>query len=170
MPREQQRPPEAGRALSADERWAALRSSRRAQGLCIHCGAKWSRDHRCAQVLAIDELLALFAPDDSVDEPAIDAHPEPVIQMMLSVAALSGVSATRTMSFDGHLGDIPIRILLDSGSTHTFLSASVAAQCTGILPLAPTLQVQVANGQVLTCLSFCLLHLGLFRGCSFSLT
>jgi hypothetical protein len=31
---------DAGRSLSANEQWAALRSTRRAQGLCICCGAK----------------------------------------------------------------------------------------------------------------------------------
>ncbi|XP_066353960.1 uncharacterized protein [Miscanthus floridulus] len=45
---------EAGRSLTADERWAALRSSRRSQGLCICCGLKWSRDHCCAQLAAMD--------------------------------------------------------------------------------------------------------------------
>jgi hypothetical protein len=32
--------PEAGRSLTADERWVALGSLRQAQGLCICCGAK----------------------------------------------------------------------------------------------------------------------------------
>jgi hypothetical protein len=68
-----------GRSLSADERWAALRSSRRAQGLCIRCGVKWSKDHRCAQAVqlnALEEVLALFSVDDSVDAMEVDQPPK----------------------------------------------------------------------------------------------
>jgi hypothetical protein len=140
-----------GALFSTNERWAALRSTRRAQGLCIRCGAKWSRDHRCAKVTALDELLALFSPEDSIEEPIIEELPaQAKIQMLLSVAALSGESAPRTMKFDGQLGDTSIRILLDSGSTHTFISTSVASLSSDIQPLIPPVQVKVANGQVLT--------------------
>lgn len=31
---------------SADDSWAALRSYRRSQGLCVHCAGKWSKDHQ----------------------------------------------------------------------------------------------------------------------------
>jgi len=144
--------PEVGRSLSADERWAALRSSRRAQGLCIKCGERWSRDHRCAKIAAVDELLALFGPEEDTDDQVTELLPEPAeVQMMLSVAALSGTSSARTMHFAGQLGTTPIRILLDSGSTHTFISTTVAARCHHLLPLDPPIQVKVANGQLLSC-------------------
>lgn len=64
VPTELKNVTDAGRPLTADERWAALRSGCRAQGLCIRCGAKWSRDHRCAQAVQLndlEELLALFS-------------------------------------------------------------------------------------------------------------
>lgn len=51
--------------------------------------------------------------------------------------------------FNGCLDEVPIRILLDSGSTHTFLSESVASQCSKAVAVAPPVTVQVANGQLL---------------------
>jgi hypothetical protein len=36
---------------SAEERFQALQASHRAQGLCFHCGAKWSRDHKCSETV-----------------------------------------------------------------------------------------------------------------------
>lgn len=149
------RAPDPGRSLSADERWAALRSSRRAQGLCIKCGAKWSHDHRCSrevQLHALEEVLAIFSPDEVIDEMDIDSTPEPAeIQMRLFVAAVYGNSAPCTISFDGHLGSVPISVLLDSGSTHTFISSTIAARCSSLQPLYPPIQVKVANGQELLC-------------------
>lgn len=73
---------------------------------------------------------------------------------MLSIAAISGAAAPRTMSFEGQLGSTPMRILLDLRSTHTFISSSVAANCSVLKPLIPLVQVQVANGQILTCSQF----------------
>jgi hypothetical protein len=43
------RVPDVGRPRPFDERLAALRSYRRARGLCEKCAEKWSRDHRCAE-------------------------------------------------------------------------------------------------------------------------
>lgn len=38
---------EAVRGPTTEYRWAALRATWRAQGLCMCCGGKWSRDHQC---------------------------------------------------------------------------------------------------------------------------
>jgi hypothetical protein len=54
---------EAGRGPSSDDHWAALRASRRAQGLCMRCGGKWSRDHQCpaaVQLHVVQELLDMI--------------------------------------------------------------------------------------------------------------
>lgn len=73
---------------------------------------------------------------------------------MLSAAALSGTSAPKTISFDGRLGSIPVNILLDSGSTHTFVSAALATDHPGVQHLIPPVHVKVANGQILQCSQF----------------
>jgi hypothetical protein len=40
---------DAPKTKVAEDRWAALRASRRAQGLCQRCAQKWHKDHRCAE-------------------------------------------------------------------------------------------------------------------------
>lgn len=51
------------------------------------------------------------------------------------------------------MGDQHIRILLDSRSSHTFISPAVAAQYGSVKPLSSPLKVQIANGQLLLCTS-----------------
>jgi hypothetical protein len=43
------RPAEGATAKSTEDRWAALRSYRRAQGLCMRCAEPWSRKHTCSE-------------------------------------------------------------------------------------------------------------------------
>lgn len=68
--------------------------------------------------------------------------------MALSKAAISGVPAPRTVHFEGILKGIPVNILLDSGSTSFFLSASVAEQLSTKKFIAMPTNVQVAGGGV----------------------
>ena len=146
---------EGARGPSPEDRWSALRATRHAQGLCMRCGGKWSRDHQCpptVQLHVVQELLDVFQLDD-VHEPEDPPEEQITDQVFLSVsvAAVSGVTAPRTMCFWGQLGDHQIRILLDSGSSHTFISTELAARFSSVQKLSCPLQVQVANGQILTC-------------------
>lgn len=51
---------DGARHTSVDDRLAALRSARRAQGLCMRCGSKWSRDHRCPQAVQLNVVQELL--------------------------------------------------------------------------------------------------------------
>lgn len=42
-------------------------------------------------------------------------------------------------------------ILVDSGSTHSFLSAAVASQISGVQPLAKPVSVKIADGATVNC-------------------
>jgi hypothetical protein len=56
------RPPDTTHS-TAEARFQALRALRRAKGLCIRYGAKWSRDHKCSEVVQlhlVQELLGMF--------------------------------------------------------------------------------------------------------------
>jgi predicted aspartyl protease len=57
------------------------------------------------------------------------------------------------MKFRGSIQGLELLILLDSGSSHTFLTASVATQLTGCSPVDVPMPVQVANGHNLLCSS-----------------
>lgn len=84
-------------------------------GLCFKYEVKWSKDHQCA-------------PEDDSEEPQSPTSPkEPVAQILLAVskAVVSGVAAPRTMQFQGRIQQLPVTILLDSGSSSSFISHSV---------------------------------------------
>jgi hypothetical protein len=138
----------------------------------MRCGGKWSRDHQCpaaVQLHVVQELLDIFQVDDSTDE-ALEA-PEPAQEQLflsLSVAAVTGVILPRTMCFWGQLGDQHIKILLDSGSSHTFISSEIAAKCSALSELHPPLTVQVANGQTLLCSSHIPSAVWFLQGCQFT--
>jgi hypothetical protein len=58
-------------------------------------------------------------------------EPPKLNTMVLSQAAVAGMSTPRTMRFVGHVDGIDVLALLGSGSSHTFLSSMVAAHSSG---------------------------------------
>ncbi|WVZ95539.1 LOW QUALITY PROTEIN: hypothetical protein U9M48_041292 [Paspalum notatum var. saurae] len=142
-----------------EQKFSALCQYRRARGLCDRCAEKWSHDHRCApqvQLHAMQEVWDLMSCSDqpmSKDDTALTPPEQESEQlfMALSKAAVTGVSSPRTMQFSGLIQGISIRILIDSGSTHSFLADSIAIQLSGISPLASAISVQVAGGGLLMC-------------------
>lgn len=139
---------------SADDKWGALRSFRRAKGLCERCAVKWSKDHKCAesvQLHAVQELLELFSTEDLTDSQSVPArNGEDQLFLTISVAALSGKPAPKTLCLKGLMQNHDINILLDSGSSHSFISDSLASKLQGVSTLQSALSVQVANGARLT--------------------
>lgn len=115
---------------SPSDKFSALRAYRRARGLCDKCAEKWRPGHKCSptvQLHVVQELFELFAmqadegapePDSPVDSGTSEAH----LCVALSQEALDGVEGPRTMRFAGSIQGRDLTILVDSGSTHTFLS------------------------------------------------
>ncbi|XP_062230691.1 uncharacterized protein LOC133928395 [Phragmites australis] len=142
---------------SIDDKMASLRAYRRAKGLCHKCSERWSREHKCAptvQLHVLQEVWDLFQ-DEEVESASEQPQSmqEEHIFMALSEAAFTGQETPRTMKFNGHIQKEPLLILIDSGSSHSFLSATVAAHLQGISALCPPIKVHVANGALLYCTS-----------------
>lgn len=133
------------------DKFATLRSYRRARGLCERCAEKWVRGHKCAptvQLHAIQEIWDMLCMDDQTE--TTDDSTEQLC-LALSHDARMGSQTHRTISFSGSIQGTPIVVLVDSGSSVSFLSSSVAALFPQ-LPRAPMLaSVKVANGQLLHC-------------------
>jgi hypothetical protein len=55
------------------------------------------------------------------------------------------------MRLEGVIQGHVVVILINSGSSHTFVSSKVALQLSGTSPLDNALAVQVANGYALSC-------------------
>jgi hypothetical protein len=146
---------EAARAGAvSDSKAAALRSYRRAMGLCYRCSEKWSRDHKCAptvQLHVVQEVWdALQLEDDGVISPSSDGSSEHVF-LAISKAAVTGQAAPRTVKFLGSIQHVPVSILVDSGSSTSFVSSKLASRLSGIIPLSRPTSVQVAGGGLLSC-------------------
>jgi hypothetical protein len=103
---------------------------------------------------AIQELWDLFsADDDSILSPGSSEGNSEQLFLALSKVAVTGCEAPRTVKFPGSIQHLSVSMLVDSGSSSSFISASVAAKLSGVIPLHNYLQVQVAGGGKLSCAS-----------------
>ncbi|KAA8544713.1 hypothetical protein F0562_019440 [Nyssa sinensis] len=133
------------RRLSWDEM-----QRRRAQGLCFNCNEHFTAGHRCQE----PSLLLLEGHDDEADD-----NNDSVAQMILdnphnseiTLHALSGWATPKTMRVEATIGVHTVITLIDSGSTHNFISKHMAEVLR--LPALPTQSfiVKVANGEQLQC-------------------
>jgi hypothetical protein len=98
----------------------------------------------------VDEIWQFLQLPDEEESPA--SKPTEELHMLsLSLATTSAKYTPKTIRFLGHIGDIEILVLLDSGSSASFLSSQVADTLPEVRPLSPPLRVQVADGAQLTC-------------------
>ncbi|GMN59739.1 hypothetical protein TIFTF001_028831 [Ficus carica] len=103
-------------------------TERRKKGLCFHCNNKYSPGHDCPKLFRIEACS-----DDNgdvkmeIEEDTNELAPE------ISLHAMAGMNAPKTMQLWGGLMGQPVMILVDSGSTHNFIS-SLVAQPVNLLP------------------------------------
>lgn len=93
-------------------------------------------------------------PDDSAaqDSNADAEESSDKLFMMISAEALNGQHTAKTLHLRGSIQGHPLLILVDSGSSHTFLSSTIAEQLMGRSSLTKPMRVQVANGDQLSCI------------------
>lgn len=130
---------------------------RRQHGLCFRCGDKYSREHQCqrtAQLLSIEvgehgEVLS----DDAVR--ALELLDEPDAQepacCLLSAHAVDGTEMAETIRLRATVGNQTMLLLVDSGSTNSFVSTTFATRIGAKTMRISAITVRVANGQRLTC-------------------
>jgi len=163
-PRRPQQEPDkrpAPRPTNVDDKLATLRNYRKARNLCIRCGEKWAPGHRCApvpQVHALQEVWALCSDvfdDPETSDPDYPTDPVEAEQafMLLSSAALSVSSHPKTLQFRGQLRGQNILILVDSGSSHSFISTNLASKFNDLTTLTHPMAVRVADGNSICCTS-----------------
>jgi hypothetical protein len=72
---------------------------------------------------------------------------EPVI----SLHALSGISAPQTLKIKGYIKHRPIAVLIDSGSTHNFIHYRLAEEIHCFVRPVSNFQILIANGGMMKC-------------------
>jgi hypothetical protein len=151
---EDRQPKNHPRSSSVDDRSSQLRAYRKAKGLCFLCGEKWSRDHQCkgyVQLHVVQEMLQFMQLDDQPyleREDAVGVAPSQL--MCVSAAAQGKESAPQTLLIDATIQGIPVKLLIDSGSTHSFLDDKFLLQLTGVSSMRP-MSVTIANGTDIQC-------------------
>lgn len=141
--------------LSPNEAMVKLKAHRRSKGLCFKCGEKWNPGHRCPKNVslnAVKEIWKLLEDQHEASEdcPAGDTDSGDDL-MHISVQAIKGTESAKTIRLQGHIAAQQVYMLIDSGSTNTFISEQLAASMPGWTPLHHPIQVRVANGSLIPC-------------------
>jgi hypothetical protein len=123
----------------------AEQEERRRLGLCYNCDDKFTRGHNriCKRLFLLEGL------EEEEDEAVEDAGTEET--PVFSLQALAGVALTDTMQLQVTLGATSLVAMLDSGSTHNFISEAAAARTGLPLEHRPRLTAMVANGERVAC-------------------
>lgn len=144
------------RQRQVDEKLASLKAYRRARGLCDRCADKWVPGHRCAPIVqlhSLQELWELIEEDSSTN--TTETEPKPSGELLsLSMSAVSGTPSRRTVQLSGECQGHPVILLVDSGSSHSFVSSPLAVKLSGISSLPHPVTVQVADGGNVSCSQF----------------
>ena len=103
---------------------------RRAKGLCYKCGQKWSPRHKCATSVplhVVEELWQMLHVEeqDPLDDSKEDSGDD---LMALSIHAVQGTNSSKTVRMVGNICGKEVIILIDSRSTHNFISESLASR------------------------------------------
>lgn len=101
----------------------------------------------CQDAFELPECSDAEAATPATDEEMATAQ----LFLLLSAAASSSKSLARTMQFTGSIEGHDILILVDSGSSHSFINSSVASRLSGVCALPAVVAVQVADGSSVPC-------------------
>ena len=132
---------------------------RRAQGLCFNCNERFTPGHKCQapQLMLLegciqeDETPEEMGGVNTTREISEIEEDDNGKELEITLHALTGWIVPRTMRIKAIIGAHEVVALIDSGSTHNFISDRVAE--TLCLPVKPTtpFTVRVANGERLSC-------------------
>ena len=126
---------------------------RKEKGLCYNCNEKFAPGHRCKKLFLIEACTAEEDGDMVMD---VESNDEPKTPGK-SLHAISGGNSTNIMKVLGNIQVVSTMVLLDSGSSHNFISEGLARK----LGLQPTknqsIRVMVASGDKLTSKGICAL-------------
>lgn len=127
---------------------------RRARGLCFKCGERWGHDHVCpttVQLHVVEELLDIFGLDSFVDTQLGSDEALQDTAMAISVSAVTGGVSTKAFQLRAWLQGHEVLMLVDSGSSNSFINQQLAKQLSGVQPLSKPSGVRVADGGELLC-------------------
>lgn len=134
-----------------DDKLMALRAARRAKGLCMKCGEQYNPQHRCPKQISLhvlEEVLELFQLEPQEGQASdSDSQGSEEELLVISHCAMAGIQGKKTLKLPGFINNKEILILVDSGSSGTFISNKAVDQLNLPTVPVPALQVTVADGR-----------------------
>jgi hypothetical protein len=82
---------------------------------------------------------------------ACDSDTDVQVNMLLSQEVVSSDCAANTLKFIGSIQGNAVVILIDSGSSHSFINNYLSEVLFGVVQVSDPIKVRVANGQLITC-------------------
>ncbi|KAL4384325.1 hypothetical protein GQ457_15G019630 [Hibiscus cannabinus] len=136
---------------------------RRRKGLCFWCAAKYTPGHKCVRT-QLFQIMVEGTEDEGEVEEFVDC--EEVIELnshenlkgetpVLSLQAMWGADCWETMKIQVKVGGVCCIALLDSGSTHNFISLKMVKRDGLRMNQKGQLRVTVADGNSMRTLGEC---------------
>jgi hypothetical protein len=151
---------------------------RRENGLYYYCDEKYQPGHKCNKPrLYVVEGIEWEEKVEPLDEGLLELHREVSLEeeevgelLGITLYALAGTPTPRTMRVIGKVGFLEVVILIDTGSTHSFVDPNVAKRAKLSADKKGQLTVMVVDGATLTCQGHCSVVSIFLQGCTFAAT
>lgn len=140
-----------------EDRVASLKAYRRSKGLCFVCGERWGRDHKCATTVHLHVVHELLEALQSESYSENDTSPEGTKEqdegtlMAISQQALWGTESSKSIRLRGWIQGTEILMLVDSGSSYSFIDTEIGSTLSVITNLRQPIIVKIADGGTMTC-------------------
>lgn len=118
--------------------------ARRDKGLCYNCDEPYVYGHKCKRM----QVYVISAEEEGASEEQRNAEEEQTeltVEPGISLHALTGYTPFQTLVLQGTSNNVPINILVDSGSTHNFVDPQTVKQVGCSLIPTNNLLVTVAD-------------------------
>ena len=103
---------------------------RHSKDLCYNCDEVYTRGHQCKW------LFWLEVEDEEEADLEIQQIPEQALDQQapeISLHAMNGAPSPQTLQLGGTVCGKPIQVLIDTGSTHSFVDAQFASRLKFVL-------------------------------------
>ncbi|MCI27986.1 hypothetical protein A2U01_0049186, partial [Trifolium medium] len=126
---------------------------RRDKGLCYFCDERFSHTHRCPNrrlmmLQLMEEEDETLEPDPPEDDSSMTVNE--TTQHHLSLNAMNGSGGMGVIRFTAIIDNIEVQVIVDGGSSDTYLQPRIAQFLKVPIKPTPKFQVLVGNGQCLT--------------------
>jgi len=122
-------------------------AERRRQGLCYNCDEPYVQGHRCQRLFYLE--VSDFDESEELDPEKDPENSE--LPPLISLHAITGIRPEETMQLRVNIGNHELTALLDSGSTHNFVSMEAARHIGLSIHDSKGKNVVIANGDRVAC-------------------